>query len=109
MKTFVWLLTLGLTLACGTGWVMAELVEHSLRATMAAVSVPAFTRWMILPHGWLLLAPVPWWVAAGILQSRPEVSTKTALVFAGCVWLAGVILAGVLIIALSLPFLPRHA
>ena len=109
MKAFLWLLTLALILVCLTGWAMSELVEHSMRDSMNALPVPHFTRLVILPHGWLLVAPFPWVVYAGALTFRRELTPAAALLFAGTLILFATLLVCALSIALTLPYIPRHA
>jgi hypothetical protein len=111
MKVFLWLLTLAFILVCLTGWMMSEVIEHSMRdmPLAAGFKVPAFTRLIILPHGWLLFVPLPWVIYAGVLSFRHEVTPEAALLFAGTLVLVAVLLVCVLVIALTLPHLPIHA
>jgi hypothetical protein len=109
MKIFLWLLTLALIAVCLSGWAMSELVEHSMRDTMAALPVPYFTRLVILPHWWLLIVPLPWVVYAGLLTFRRELTPGAALLFAGTLILFAALLVCALAIALTLPYIPRHA
>ena len=108
MKVFLWLSTLALLLVCVTCWVMSELVEHSMRDTMAALPIPYFTRLVIFPHGWLLVVPVPWVVYAGVLTLRRELTPAAAFLFTGTLILCAAVLVCALVIALTLPYIPRH-
>ena len=108
MKAFLWLLTFAFALVCLTGWAMSELVEHSMRDTMAAVPAPYFTRLVILPHAWLFAAPLPWVVYAGILTRRRDLTAGATFLFAGTLILFGAVLVCALAIALTLPYIPRH-
>jgi hypothetical protein len=102
MKAFLWLLTLALIVLCLTGWALSELVEQSMRDR----SAPGFTGLMILPHGWLFLAPLPWVVYAGVLSFRRELRPPEVLVFAGTIVLFAVLLGCALALALALPYIP---
>ena len=103
MKVFLWLITLALTLVCLTGWAMSELVEHSMKETMATLPIPSFTRLVIFPHGWLLIAPVPWIVYATILTLRRELIAPSVVLFTGTLILFAAFLVCALVVALSLP------
>jgi hypothetical protein len=107
MKFFLWLLTLTFILVSLTGWVMSELVERSIRDTMAALPIPYFTRLLIFPHGWLLVAPIPWIVYAGALTLRRELTPSAVFLFAGTLILFAMLLTCALVIALTLLYIPR--
>jgi hypothetical protein len=109
MKVFIWLLTGASVLVCSTAWVMSELVERSLIDTMSALPVPYFTRFVIHPHFWLLLVPLPWGISAGALTCRREISPAAVSLFAGTLVLITTLLACAVTIALVLPYIPRHA
>ena len=106
MKAFLWLLTLALILVCVTGWAFCELVERSLQDMQ--VVVPAFTRLVIHPHGWLFVAPLPWLVYAGVLTFRRELTPSAALVFSGALLLFVALIVCALALALLLPYLVRY-
>ena len=108
MKAFVWLLTLALILVCLAGWTLAGLVERSMRDV--GMVAPYFTNLVILPHGWLLLVPLPWIVYAAVLTfRRGELTAAAAFLFAGTVSLCATSLVCALGIAIALPYIPRHA
>ena len=107
MKIFLWLTTLALIFVCLTGWVMSELVESSMRDMR--VAAPYFTQLVILPHGWLFVAPVPWVVYAGVLTFRRELTAPAVFLFTGTAILFAALLVCTLVIALTLPYIPRHA
>ncbi len=100
---------LALGTLCCTGWALSELVEHSMRDTMSGLPIPYLTRLVVLPHGWLLVAPLPWLIWASILTLRREVNTARVLLFAGALMLFATLLACVLAVALVLPYIPRLA
>ena len=60
-------------------------------------------------HWWLLIVPLPWIIYAGVLTFRREVTPGAALLFAGTLVVVAVFLACALAIALTLPYIPRHA
>lgn len=106
MKVFLWLLTFALILVSLTGWVLSGLVEGSMQDMQ--LIVPYFTRLVILPHGWLLAAPLPWVLYAGVLTFRRELTPSAVLLFAGTLCLFAALLVCALTLALSLPYIPRH-
>lgn len=106
MKTFLWLLNLALAVLCLTGWVLAELVQRSLKDLHDAG--PYFTQLVIQPHWWLIVAPTPWVLWAVYLSVRKEILVSQTLQFAGALALFATLIACVLAIALALPFIPRH-
>src|SRR6185295_16696503 len=108
MKVFLWLSTLALILVCVTGWAIAGLVEHSMRDTMAGVPIPYFTQLVVFPHGWLPVVPVPWIVYAGVLTFRRELTPPAVFLFTGTLILCTAVLVCALVIALTLPYIPRH-
>jgi hypothetical protein len=107
MKVFLWLLTLALILVCLTGWALSELVEHSMRDMH--VAAPYFARLVILPHGWLFVAPMPWVVYAGFLTFRRELTPPALFLFAGTLVFFAALLICALALALVLPYIPLHA
>lgn len=108
MKTFLWLLTFALIVVCLTGWVMSELIEHSLRDLGDRIIIPYFTGLIVLPHGWVLFVPLPWAVAAAVLTCRRQVTPSSVLLFAGTLIVAAALLVCVLALAFMLPYLPRR-
>jgi uncharacterized membrane protein len=106
MKAFLWLLNLALLVLCLTGWVLAELVERSLKDLHD--TGPYFTQLVIRPHWWLIVAPTPWVIWAVYLTVRKELSVSQVFQFAGALALFATLLACALAIALGLPFIPRH-
>jgi hypothetical protein len=108
MKVSLWLSTIALILVCLTGWAMAELVGRSMRDTMPGVDLPYFTQLVAFPHGWLLVVPVPWIVYAAALTLRRELTPAAVFVFTGTLILSAVVLVCALVIALTLPYIPRH-
>ena len=107
MKIFLWLLTLALILLCLTGWALSELVEGSMRDIR--IPAPYFTQLVILPHGWLFAAPLPWVVYAAGLTSRRDLTPSSVMLFFGTLFLFGALVVCALVLALALPYIPRNA
>jgi hypothetical protein len=107
MKIFLWLVTVALILTCLTGWVMSEFVARSMKETMKAVPCLYFTGLVIFPHGWLLMVPVPWVVYAGVLTVRRELTPAAVFLFTGVLIFCATLLVCALVIALTLPYIPR--
>ena len=106
MKIFTWLTTAALVVVCFAGWLMSEVVSHSLADVQAPL--PYLTRLVIAPHGWLLAVPLPWVLYALFATVKREVTPSASLTFAGTALLGLALLVSVLAIALSLPYIPRH-
>jgi len=103
MKPFVWLLTLSLAILSAGCWAVSHLVVHALRVSQAGLAVPNFTRWVLLPHGWMLLCPVPWIIYASVLTLKREITPSAACLFAGTLALAAVSIAVAVAVACVLP------
>jgi hypothetical protein len=76
---------------------------------MRYAPLPWFTRLVIFPHGWILACPVPWLIYSSAMTFRREISTSSALIFAGTLFLAASILVCAIVIALVLPYIPHRA
>ena len=106
MKAVPWLLTVAMGILCFSCWALSELAMRSLRDV--GYPLPNITRFVLHPHGWLLLVPVPWVVYSAVLTFRRDFSVGMALIFAGTVALAMTAVLCVVTIAALLPFIPLH-
>jgi hypothetical protein len=85
---------------------MAEFVARYLHDFRPDSALPAFTRLVLVPHGWLLFCPLLWVIAAAIMSFRRNLSPSAAFIFAGVTAIAMVVVLCAVIIAAVLPLIP---
>lgn len=107
MKAFPWLLTTALMVLCIAFWVISE---FTIRAMIyLAMEPPRLTKLIVVPHWWLFGAPIPWLVYSAVLSFRQNLLPSHLFVFTG-VWTVFVLLLiSLMLVAVTLPFWPRHS
>jgi len=104
MKTFVWLLTVGILILSTTCWAITRLVAFSLSMSHGSLPLPDLSEWVFLLHSYMPWFPVPWLAYAVYVSLYGELSTSAALRFAGTIFVASTLLVGVVAIACVLPY-----
>lgn len=104
MKTFIWLIIVTFVMTCLACWAISHVLVATTFSRMG-ILMPWFTQLILYPNFWILVCPVPWLIYAMILSRRPDLSRRSALIFAGSVATAALLLVGTVVIACTLPLM----
>jgi hypothetical protein len=103
MKAFLWLVTLSITWIAVWLWILTMFTSSYLQES--GWIVPRFTRAIITDRVWLLVLPIPWAIASGILSAQKEISLRSILLFLGASILGVSIIVLPVLVGLALPWL----
>jgi len=107
MKTYLWLLTLAFAVICIRCWALTSLSLHVL--SEMKITLPAITIIVLHPCSWILFCPVPWVLYSAILSFRKEVTTSSAFLFTGTLFLALALVVCAVAVADIVPWIAIHS
>jgi len=94
-------------MVCMACWAGSALFVESWHQQFPNVRLLPLTQLVLVPHGWLLFAPIPWIVYAGILSFRKQLATNAVLLFIGTICFAIFFIVSLVTLAVLLPHMGR--